>query len=257
MKRTIGNKRKYLVIDHGNTRLKASVYAGDEKTDSICLPSDNADGLLEFAEAKGADRAIYACTARINSRLVESLDRLLPAGCLLLTPSLPVPLKIGYGTPETLGTDRIAAAVGARALSDKKNLMVVDAGTCITQDIIIADAFERGNISPGLAMRAKAMHDYAANLPLVTISKDTLSDAPFGSNTDEALRCGVIQGVVGELIFAFSVANQLYDGIDMVLTGGDAPFLSEFLNDFFVPHISRRDVVMLGLLKILQYNEDI
>ena len=257
MKKTETESRVYLVIDHGNTRVKGAVYAGGNEVESVSLEGDGTEPLLELAERHSVCRAIYAGTARDNARLIETLDRMLPSGCLMLTASLPLPLRIDYRTPLTLGADRIAAAVGARTLTAAKNIMVVDAGTCITQDIVKGDAFLCGNISPGVDMRFKAMHEHSARLPYEHLTTDSIPDYPFGYDTVTALRCGVAAGLVGEVITAYRTAQQLYGSVALVITGGDGPILSQLIDEFDISHISSQDVVMLGLLKILQYNEDL
>lgn len=257
VKQTKKESHVYLVIDHGNTRTKAVVYAGDDEVESVALEGDATEQLLELAERHSVSRAIYAGTARDNTRLIETLDRTLPCGCLVLTASLPLPIRIDYRTPLTLGADRIAAAVGARSITTATNVMVVDAGTCITQDIVKGKAFCCGNISPGVEMRFRAMHEYSAHLPYEHLSADNLPDSPFGTDTTMALRCGVAAGILGEVMTAYRVAQQLYGSVALVLTGGDAPILSQLIDEFMISHITRQDVVMLGLLKILQYNEDL
>ena len=214
------------------------------------------DSLLEMADRLKVQSAIYASTAGVDTRLVESLERLLPEGCLVLTHSTPLPMEIDYATPETLGADRIAAAVGARDACQQAHLLVVDAGTCVTLDVVKGNTFTGGNISPGIAMRFKAMHDYSAALPLE--SADEVPENCFGNSTSTALRCGVLQGIVGEVLLSYRlVAVQSTGSHQLVITGGDAPLLCTLMDELLLPYLRLDHAVMTGLLKILQYNERI
>ena len=101
----------------------------------------------------------------------------------------PVPVSIGYNTPLTLGTDRLAAVVGANDCSPGKDILVIDIGTCVTYDLISSSAeYLGGNISPGPTMRLKALHEYTSRLPLV----ERRGEAPLvGYSTETAIRSGV------------------------------------------------------------------
>ena len=69
------------------------------------------DGLL--ARWPAIDRAIIASTGGRTAPLARML-RVRAVKCLEFTPATPVPIRNGYDTPETLGADRLAAAVGGR-----------------------------------------------------------------------------------------------------------------------------------------------
>lgn len=121
--------------------------------------------------------------------------------------------------------------------------MVVDCGTAITIDIIDDEGkFCGGNISAGLELRLKALHNYTSLLPEVSI-KGIVSD--FGNNTESAMRDGVINGVIGEIIYSYMKAKNKY-GIDkIVFTGGDATLLliyleKEKLNVCYDPYLVGR-----------------
>ena len=60
------------------------------------------------------------------------------------------PIKNVYQTTETLGNDRIAAVVAAAALFPAITILVIDAGSCITYDLLTEDGYQGGSISPGL-----------------------------------------------------------------------------------------------------------
>lgn len=69
---------------------------------------------------------------------------------LRMSPLTPVPIGIDYDTPHTLGTDRIAAAVGAVEVYGAGDMLIVDMGTAITFDFVEGGVFRGGNISLGV-----------------------------------------------------------------------------------------------------------
>ncbi|MBQ2362896.1 MAG: type III pantothenate kinase, partial [Bacteroidaceae bacterium] len=72
--------------------------------------------------------------------------------------------------PAGMGADRVAADIGARSIYSDRPLLVIDAGTCITFDVIDTDGTILGGaISPGIHLRLKAMHEHTAALPLLGI----------------------------------------------------------------------------------------
>ena len=79
-----------------------------------------------------------------------------------------MPFKNLYATPKTLGIDRIALVSASVNNYPDKNVLIIDAGTCITYDFITdKNEYLGGAISPGLRMRYKALHNLTANLPLL------------------------------------------------------------------------------------------
>ena len=85
-----------------------------------------------------------------------------------LTHKTSVPFQNNYATPETLGVDRIALIVAAVTQYPNKNVLVIDAGTCITYDFKTdKEIYLGGGISPGLQLRYKTLNLLTANLPLL------------------------------------------------------------------------------------------
>ena len=79
-----------------------------------------------------------------------------------------VPFKNLYNTPKTLGVDRIALVCGAVIQFSNKNVLIIDAGTCITYDFLNDNnEYLGGAISPGIRMRYKSLNNYTAKLPFL------------------------------------------------------------------------------------------
>jgi len=160
-------------------------------------------------------------------------------------------LPIGnlYETPETLGKDRLAAAVGANELFPDQNLLIIDAGTAITYDLVSENnEFIGGNISPGLQMRFKALNQFTGKLPLVSYS-DEFQD--IGRNTTDAIRAGVQNGILYEIAQTIELFNKNYQNLQIVMTGGDSIFFDKKLNYTIFVHFN---ITLIGLNRILEHN---
>ena len=155
---------------------------------------------------------------------------------------------IDYRTPETLGTDRIAAIAGGCLHLGSSNFLVIDAGTAITYDYLIDNKFKGGNISPGIDLRLRALNQFTDKLPLV--DKNSVYTSP-GQNTNDAILAGVIIGVVYEINQYIRTFIKENNKSKVILTGGDSVFLKDRLAQKikYMP-----DLVTDGLNYILKYN---
>lgn len=136
-----------------------------------------------------------------------------------------VPFFNNYGSPRSLGVDRIALAAAAAVNYPKKNVLVIDAGTCITFEFKNAnDEYLGGAIAPGIQMRFKALHDYTAKLPLVSLA--SVEDF-IGNNTETSILSGVVNNVVQEIDGVINQYLARFEDLTVILTGGDTLFLAE------------------------------
>jgi type III pantothenate kinase len=164
----------------------------------------------------------------------------------------PVPIEVLYETPQTLGKDRIAAAVGANELFPGQNLLIIDAGTAITYELVTeGNCYLGGNISPGLEMRFKALNHFTGQLPLI----DKADSFPLmGRNTTEAILAGVQNGLIYEIEQTIASFNRNYQNLQIIMTGGDAVFFVKNLN---YPIFVNFNLTLIGLNRILEYNAKI
>ncbi len=171
---------------------------------------------------------------------------------LILNHQTPIPIRLDYKTPETLGLDRIAAAVGAHHLY-KKDLLVIDAGTCITYDLVDKQGIYRGGvISPGLQMRMRAMSNYTAALPDISSEWEEIPDVFPGKSTKECLLHGAKQAILHEMNGFIDQFTEEYTHLSVILTGGDTP---HFESNLKAPIFADFDLVLTGLNRILNYNK--
>jgi type III pantothenate kinase len=237
----------YLTIDAGNTRTKAVIYdAAGLALDRITAEGNDLAPIKELARRNIVEHLIVSTTGNREWKLS---DLGINGKNIELSHEVPLPIRIVYSTPETLGRDRIAAACGAHALFPDKNCLVLSAGTCMTMDMILASGvYLGGNIAPGLRMRLQAMHEYTAKLPLVEPGNPGLF---FGDSTVHALQNGAGLGMVMEIEGIFQRAKNAFGEVLIVMTGGDAVFLADRLESqiFVAP-----ELVTQGLFQILAFN---
>jgi type III pantothenate kinase len=160
-----------------------------------------------------------------------------------------LPIENLYETPETLGKDRLAAAVGANELFPDQNLLIIDAGTAITYDLVTENnQFLGGNISPGLEMRFKALNQFTGKLPLISHSDEYKE---IGQNTTDAIRAGVQNGILFEIGQTIDLFNRNYQNLQIIMTGGDSNFFDKKLNYSIFVHFN---LTLIGLNRILEHN---
>jgi type III pantothenate kinase len=238
-----------LCIDIGNTRYKIAVFKADQLlSHSIALESELGSVLEEVFHHHPIQNMIVSSTRKGVNEVIKNKGKQLKT-YIELKDSTALPIEIDYLTPETLGRDRIAAAVGADCLFPDEGNIVIDAGTCITCDFVDAGGkFLGGNISPGIQMRIRAMHEHTDNLPLVEAKNPPHM---LGKTTEEALQNGAIKGTIYEIDSFIRVTSEKYGKSKVILTGGDAKyFVDYFKTKIFVV----QNLVLIGLNKILQHN---
>jgi type III pantothenate kinase len=236
-----------LVIDIGNTRSKAVVFDRGVVVRSAVLSDGDATAVLDFLGGLRPTAIVIGSVAEDVTELANDLNELAPV--LVVTGSTPLPIRNAYGTPLTLGVDRSANAVAAVRRFPGRNVLVIDAGSCITYDLVDSTGtFRGGAISPGLQMRVKAMNTYSVRLPLVD-----LTEVPplLGGTTEEALQAGVHHGAMAEMSgFIHQYADQ-FPQLVVILTGGDGLRAARALKNgiFAVPFLT-----LEGLHAILDHH---
>lgn len=242
-----------LTIDRGNSAVKAAVWRGDDLVEVLArrhaavgeLVSELASKFGSPARPKPFADAVYCSVVRDGDedavRDVESVaDKV-----TVLRHDTPMPVRLAYTTPATLGHDRIAAVLGARALAGEgKALLVADIGTAVTYDTLSADdVFTGGNIAPGIFMRLEALHAFTSALPAI----ETDGPAPvWGTDTASAMRGGAVRGVLAELEY---YRSQLPADAVTVVTGGSADLVLGLVP---FPYIYNPHLVHYGLRRVIK-----
>lgn len=241
-----------LVIDIGNTLIKLAVFKQEKiiaienlKTFSAI---DISEILNNFSEISSA---IVSNVRSLNLDFLQDFNQRIPI--VELNTKTRLPINNLYKTPETLGKDRLAASVGATEIFPKTNILVIDAGTSLTYDLITAQGdYLGGAIGPGITMRFKALHTFTGKLPLV---HPEWNDAPqlIGNTTEASILVGVQKAVLCEVEGMINGYKQQFPNLKVIVTGGDHKYFDKYLknNIFAAPNL-----VLTGLKKILDFNEE-
>jgi type III pantothenate kinase len=238
----------FLIIDIGNTRVKAAIF--DETVLLELFHFSNKDfkkNIENLVDEYKVKKALISSVGRLSTSNRRFITNLIP--CHELSSESNLTFINKYATPKTLGVDRIALVSAAVNQFPNKNVLVIDAGTCITFDFVNKkNEYLGGAIAPGLKSRYKSLQEYTANLPLLDLK---LPKSFIGNSTEESIHSGVVNGVFREIEGVISQYNDAYGKLTVVLTGGDAKFLSSQLKSsiFVAPFF-----LLEGLYTILKNN---
>ena len=207
-----------LIIDIGNNSAKFFLFQGEQIILHTRKENSSFDVIDEWNRLYDIDKVIVSSVITESQSLLDEISKL-QCPVIRFDKSTPLPLEVNYRTPGTLGSDRIAAAVGAWGEAPGRNILVIDAGSAITIDFVGKDGkYNGGNIAPGIKMRLRALHEYTDRLPMVEKEGDTPA---IGYDTETAIRSGVINGVCHEIEGYINEFKQKYCDVLVFLTGGD------------------------------------
>jgi type III pantothenate kinase len=236
-----------LIIDIGNTSTKLALSKGAVIVKKDRISSPDPAMIDSFTGKQQLEGVIVSSVSHDPSRLISYLrDRC--SRVHRLTWQSHFPFGIDYETPETLGVDRLAAAAGAWSHHPQSDLLVVDAGSALTIDVITGGIYRGGSISPGLSMRFRALHEYTGQLPLITAGR---SFSFPGRSTKDAIAGGVIMGMVYEINEYIRTFEERHKNPVTLITGGDSEMLVSLMERKLLLY---PDLVTDGLIYLLDTN---
>ncbi|MDR1646337.1 MAG: type III pantothenate kinase [Tannerellaceae bacterium] len=242
-----------LIVEQGNTTTKVAVYhpEGQIATSHVYKKFQTSD-LQPFFHQYRLTQGILSTVIEPDRRLLSYLGDALPC-FLFFDEKVRLPIDVRYQTPHTLGKDRLAATVGAAWLQPRKDILIIDAGTAITYELLESSGiYHGGNISPGMTTRFKALHQFTGQLPLVHEDEDDNKDIPLvGYSTLTALQAGVVRGIIYEMDGYINDLRRKYPGLLVFLTGGHSFYFARRLKNTIFADIN---LVLTGLNRILEYN---
>ncbi len=238
-----------LIIDVGNTFIKFAVFAKGELVFKQSITHElglkNVKKIIrDYPQLK---KGIVSTVGKEDQEIIKIVDKHIDL--VKLTSKTKLPFKNKYSTPKTLGVDRIALVSGSVDKFSKNNVLIIDAGTCITYDFINKkNHYLGGAISPGIRLRYHALHNLTANLPLLEAE---YPEGIIGDSTSQSIHSGVINGVLKEVDGIIGEYHEIYEDLTVILTGGDTDFLAKRLkNSIF----ANSNFLLEGLNFILEYN---
>ncbi len=238
-----------LILDFGNTLKKIAVFGDETMLDYRATESDAIQIIEEFRQTyKSLQHAILCNVVKVDIHLIAYLKS--NFSFVHFTHETAIPIQNQYLTPQTLGKDRLAAAIGAWHTFPCENILIIDAGSSITYDLVSKTGeYLGGAISLGIRLKAKALHQFTDMLPLATIPEN----APMlGNDTMTCLNSGIVNGIIAEVNGMIENYQSLYNDLKIILTGGDVYYFEKSLKyNIFVAE----NLVLKGLNYILQFNE--
>lgn len=246
------SKANLLLVEIGNSHVSiATAVAGQIYTNIRFNPDERDLALKAAAEAWEALppaqwRAIAAASVvpRVLEQFREPLAERLGSPVLVVGDDLHRPMSLAVEAPETVGIDRVCSAAAAYETLQHA-CVIASFGTAITIDCVNDEgAFMGGAILPGLDMQAWSLNQRTAQLPKIAI------DSPqgvYGGSTDEAIRHGIVFGVVGALReITERYATELKSWPDLIACGGNAELISRHSDivDRVVPDLCLRGIAV-------------
>lgn len=237
-----------LIIDIGNTNVKTAVFENQKiVAKTVFKTSKIISEIKKQVKKYPIKNGIISSVASLSSKKQERLLEILPLH--YVTHKTKIPFTNLYKTPKTLGVDRITVATNAIKKFPNKNVLVIDAGTCITFDFVTQNAeYLGGAIAPGIEMRLQALHVFTAKLPKV--KKENINYY-VGKSTDESILSGVVNGITQEIDGVIHQYKKEYRNLTVVLTGGDTNFLAKQLKSGIFAH---QNFLLEGLNELLIFN---
>ena len=237
-----------LVIDIGNTLTKLALFQGRGMVAYSSFRGSELNHIKQICDSNiQIDKAILSSVTEYPSEIDNYLQEHYQV--IFFDHNTKIPVLNRYLTPETLGKDRLAGVIGARHLMPQNHILVIDAGTAITYDLILESGeYIGGSISPGIAMRYKALHTFTNKLPLLEYYDNVQL---VGDTTALSIQSGVLNGSIAEMEGIIHNYQLVYPGLKIILTGGDHNYFDKRLK---IKTFAAPNLVLEGLNLILAFN---
>jgi len=250
----------FLALDIGNSAVKGGLFRGDRLADVFHLDVEDESGAAgveawaealrpHLADTSPARAGLASVVPKATGPAQEGIRSVVGITATVIRTSMPLPFEMGYETPHTLGTDRLAAAAAAWCLygqrgdgrredTPARSVIAVDAGTAVTFDVVEAGGVYRGGaISAGPALTRQALDAGTAQLPPVPLE---IRSTPMGRSTQEAIQSGIMWGLVDSVEGMIRrLCSLLADDPLVLVTGGWGAVLAEHVTgiDHVAPHL--------------------
>ena len=243
----INTNKLNLVIDLGNSSLKVALFDKNVMTNKFIYSNQSLNIISDLFKNNVIDNSIISNVSTIDKNILDFLK--INSNLISINETTDLPFINLYKTKNTLGHDRIALVSAAAIDFSNENVLIIDAGTCITYDFKNSkNEYLGGGISPGIQMRFKSLNSETSNLPLSTINHD---NKLIGDDTDSSIKSGIVNGVVSEIDGIINQYQERFKNIRIILTGGDSNFLlKKIKNTIFAD----QNFLLKGLNYLLENN---
>ncbi len=241
-------QKMILTIDVGNTRIKAAVFEGDTILESFVFGKKELENKIKniLKKNQSITHLVVSSVGDVEKQSFLTFEKVLEVH--FVSNEDIFPFINNYGTPKTLGVDRMVLAAGATLLYPNQNRLIIDAGTCVTYDFVDENnVYQGGAIAPGLRLRYESLHQFTAKLPLLSVASP---EGYIGKSTSESIHSGVVNGLVYEIDGFIDEYKASSSKIIIILTGGDADFLAKRLKNTI---FANSNFLLESLNQIFQY----
>jgi len=236
-----------LIIDCGNTNLKYFIFNNDRLVSkNLFRWEDDWKSKIQNSFPDIKNILLSDVTGKYNK--VE-LEKSFPKKKVYEVKALDFPFKTNYNY-ENLGDDRIGLITAALDKFPKEDCLVIDAGTCLTYDLISSKSVHEGGlISPGLIIRYKSLNQFTSSLPLIDFKNKKMK---LGNNTKDSIQTGTLEGFIFEIKGQIEKFKSKTPNLRVILTGGDSKYLYKRIkNSIF----AEQDFLASGLNNLLKCNK--
>ena len=195
-----------LLLDLGNTRIKASVYKNKKIQARKSFDYDNLN-IFEYIEqlTKNYNEAVIS---NVKKKIFKNGVKFFGAKKITFRVIEPNISSCGlsnfYNNPKELGSDRWCAAIGAFSLKRNSNIMIVHLGTTIVIDIVDENGYFGGSIAPGYKLLFDALKTGANNL-------NDIHDGHYefpAKGTKNSVFTGIINSIYGQINIAYEILKK-------------------------------------------------
>lgn len=249
--------KELIAVDIGNSAIKAGWLSANDGTlqQARVAITDPAwfEKLCQAVPANptGSQRGRRWVIASVNRplcrQLQENLARDFPEDAWHQVTHQDIDLSVDVRHPDRVGIDRLLGASSAARLTVDRSVIVVDAGSAVTVDLVLDGCFCGGAILPGARLQVAALTKGTDQLPDVALDVQSQLELP-GKDTQEAIRGGVLMGLAGA-IERLCETYQEYSSrhLPVVITGGDASLLARCLR---IEVVEQDEAVLSAILRI-------
>ena len=253
-----------LVSDIGNTNIVFGIFQDNILKSKFRLMTRPIRTLDEYAfliinllKQNGIDKSelkgviVAGVVDNLDIVLKNAFERYFNLKTFIVKPTDDLGIENKYETPDTLGIDRIVNCI-AGYNKYKTSLIVIDAGTATTVDIILkGEGFLGGLILPGMDMLSKSLFENTSKLPFVALRK---TNEIIGKNTIDSINSGVVFGYASMLEGIVKKIKEKYFKYDIkvLITGGKYKTISDISD---IADFTDEDLTLKGLKIIYDYKE--